>query len=213
MDCIAHHLGLARVGFIIAAPATQPRAAGLTGTELLRAARLQAQHGATFVTALVTCVTDGEGTPSVHFEAFQASDQAAALAASGTLVGGHADPKFVATAPERPPVVVAGRDVRAVEVEFLQCVVPILDHEGPLATRFPVENRVTHVAGGADLQASLVAGKALPYALRLADFHLLLFLSHALALEPDLRLLCGAVAGGGEVAEGYQFLINALAGL
>ena len=40
-------------------------------------------------------------------------------------------------------MIVAGKDVRKIDNEFLITVVPILDHTGPLATAFPVENRLT----------------------------------------------------------------------
>ena len=57
------------------------------------------------------------------------------------------DPKFTATSPEKEMAVVAGKDTRKIECEFLITVVPILDHEGPLQTAFPIENRLTGQAG------------------------------------------------------------------
>jgi nuclear protein localization family protein 4 len=104
-----------------------------------------------------------------------------------------------------------GRDTRKIENEFLVTVVPIMDHTGPLATSFPVENRLTGQTTD-ELRACLTAAKAKPYAQRLADFHLLLFLSQRLG-ESDVPLLCDAVATGGEVAEGYRLLIDSLAGM
>lgn len=86
-----------------------------------------------------------------------------------------------------------------------------MDHTGPLATSFPVENRLTGQTTD-ELRACLAAVKSKPYAQRLADFHLLLFLSQRLG-ESDVALLCDAVASGGEVAEGYRLLIDSLAGL
>lgn len=104
-----------------------------------------------------------------------------------------------------------GRDTRKVENEFLVTVVPIMDHAGPLATAFPVENRLTGQTTD-ELRACLSAVKAKPYADRLADFHMLLFLSQRLG-ESDVALLCDAVVTHGEVAEGYRLLIDSLAGM
>ena len=73
-----------------------------------------------------------------------------------------------------------------------------MDHTGPLATSFPVENRLTGQTTD-ELRACLAAVKSKPYAQRLG--------------ESDVALLCDAVASGGEVAEGYRLLIDSLAGL
>ena len=207
------HRSLKRVGWIFSAAASTPRATPLSGAELLHAATLQAAGGPQFVTAVVSLVTDEEdGTSSVHFEAFQASSQAAELARTGWLVPGCAEPGFVATDPTKDVVIVAGRDERKIPVEFLLTVVPIMDHEGPLRTRFPVENRLTGQSGD-DLKAALLAAKAQPYAARLADAHLLLFLSASLDLHSDMAALCDAVRTQGPVADGHCMLIDALAGI
>jgi nuclear protein localization family protein 4 len=204
---------LKRVGWIFSTSNTVARDFPLSGSELLRTAALQAAGGEFFVTAVVSLVEDEEGTTSVHFEAFQASAQAAKLVAEGWLIAGSDDPKFVAVNPKNPEaVIVAGRDVTKVEVEFLLTVVPIMDHEGPLRTNFPVENRLTGQSAD-DLKACLQATKGQPYAARLTDFHMLLFLSNVLDLNTDVALLCEAVRTQGPVQDGYTLLIESIAGL
>jgi nuclear protein localization family protein 4 len=133
--------------------------------------------------------------------------------ADGWLTPGCDDPKFVAVNPDKKEaVIVAGRDVKRVEVEFLITVVPIMDHEGPLRTRF--QNRLTGQSAE-ELRTCLLEGKAkgLPYSARLADFHLLLFLSASLDLRTDVAALCDAVRELGPVQDGYTLLIDALAGI
>lgn len=43
---------------------------------------------------------------------------------------------------EKTPVIVAGKDVAEVDNDYFLLPVSILDHEGPLRTAFPVENRL-----------------------------------------------------------------------
>lgn len=148
----------------------------------------------------------------MHFEAFQVSRQAVRLWRDGWFVPGD-DPLKVATSPAREPVVVAGRDVRLVENEFLLCAVPIRDHGGPLLQGFPVENRLTGQTRD-ELRSVLRARSHLPWHRRLADFHLLLFLAACgLDAPADVAALAAAVRDGGELAEGYVVLISSMAGL
>jgi nuclear protein localization family protein 4 len=98
-----------------------------------------------------------------------------------------------------------------VENEFLVTVVPIMDHAGPLATAFPVENRLTGQTND-ELRAVLSKAAAAPFAKRIADFHLLLYISPMLG-EEDLQMLCEAVRTGGAVSDGHALLINAIAGI
>ncbi len=201
------------MGWIFSASTAAARDYALSGSELLRMAALQASGGEFFVTAVASLVAEEEGaTPSVHFEAFQCSAQCVKLYQEGWLVPGCEDPKFVGTNLDKDVVIVAGRDCRRIENEFLITVVPIMDHEGPLRTRFPIENRLTGQTAE-DLKACLQAYKAAPYAARLTDFHLLLFLSAVLDLQTDMALLCDAVRTGGDVQDGYTLLIDSIAGL
>ena len=162
---------------------------------------------------MVSLVADEEGATSTHFEAFQCSQQCVKLFREGWLVPGE-ELEFVATSAEKEIVIVAGRDVRQIENEFLITAVPIRDHEGPLSTSFPVENRLTGQTSD-ELRACLQPkgpAAALPFVKRISDFHLLLYISAMLGAE-DIALLCEAVRTGGSVSDGHQLLISAIAGL
>ena len=50
------------------------------------------------------------------------------------------------------------------------------------------------------------------YCVKLADFHLLLFLSKHLDAN-DMAVVAVSVAERGEIPEGYQLIINSLAGV
>lgn len=234
---IAQRLGLSKVGWIFSPSTAVARDVVLTSSEILAMAERQAAGGEHFVTAVASLVSDEEGTLSVHFEAFQCSRQAVQLFSDGWLVPGE-DAAFVATNMAKDVVIVAGRDMRRIENEFLITTVPIKDHTGPLATGFPVENRLTGQTVD-ELRGVLNSRKSTPFAQRIADFHLLLFLASRLDLKTDMGALCDAVRtgacadffliecvfvifpshtngvsrAGGEVSEGYCLLINSIAGI
>eukprot|EP00976_Prorocentrum_cordatum_P038721 787894-Prorocentrum_minimum.AAC.2 len=84
--------------------------------------------------------------------------------------------------------------------------------DGPLTCTFPVENRLIAQHSN-DLRAHLSANRSKEYYERLSDFHLLLYLSKQLDLSTDMALLVDAVKNKGTVAEGYQLIIDSLAGL
>ena len=83
--------------------------------------------------------------------------------------------------------------------------------QGPLAHLFPVENRLIGQTTN-DLRYHLQATASKAYCERLADFHLLLFLSKSLDLGTDMALLVNAVKTKGTVAEGYRLIIDSIAG-
>lgn len=70
-------------------------------------------------------------------------------------------------------------------------------------------------AGKAELRQHLQRAAGKPYAARLADFHLLLYLAQQPGLEAasDLAVLVDAVHAGGAIPEGYQLIIDSLAEL
>jgi hypothetical protein len=70
-------------------------------------------------------------------------------------------------------------------------------------------------AGKAELRQHLQRGASRPYAERLADFHLLLYLAAQPGLEaaPDLGALAAAVHARAPVPGGYQLIIDSLADL
>lgn len=73
-----------------------------------------------------------------------------------------------------------------------------------------MENRII-LPTEKDLKSHLEKARGLnPYSKRLADFHLLLFLSHILDPMSDLPILAEAVRINGPVPEGYQLIIESL---
>lgn len=72
-----------------------------------------------------------------------------------------------------------------------------------------MENRIPSPSEG-HLRAHLRETKGKPFYERIADFHLLLFLSHFLDLHTDIVPLAEAVRLKEAVAEGHQVLIESL---
>ncbi|CAI5491890.1 unnamed protein product [Closterium sp. Naga37s-1] len=107
-------------------------------------------------------------------------------------------------------VVVAGRDTKEVDNDFFLMPIKIVDHQGPLTTSFPVENRVL-VPTQNDLKQHLDRTRSKPWADRLADFHLLLYLSNFLDASTDMPMLAQAVRTKEPISEGHQLIIEHLA--
>jgi hypothetical protein len=62
------------------------------------------------------------------------------------------------------------------------------------------------------LREHLLRKRGEPFALMLADFHLLTFVSNMLDINTDMPLLCQAVASGdSSQLEGFQMMLNAFA--
>lgn len=117
--------------------------------------------------------------------------------------------------PEKPedktPVIVARQDVSEVDNDFFLCPVNILDHQGFLSCEFPVENR-QFPQKKSDLRTLLSSRRSgSPYNKLLADFHALLYLADKLELD-DLIQICLSVKNDEPILEGYQFLIDSIAG-
>lgn len=65
-----------------------------------------------------------------------------------------------------------------------------------------------------DLKSLLRGGGSKPYEARLADMHLLLWLSKQPGIDPgDVVEVCAAVKGRAPLLEGYRVIIDSLAGL
>jgi nuclear protein localization family protein 4 len=219
-DAIAARLGWRKVGWIFTLPAKE-REFIASGEEIRQMAAAQAEMGPHAVTALVASFPPEEegGAPEVHFEAFQVSDQCVRLWEGGWFQPGGDGSLGSSTLrnPKEPkneaPVIVAGKDAGDVDNDYFLLPVGIKDHEGPLATGFPIENRLL-AQGPAELKAHLQRASAAPYAGRLADFHLLLYLARQPNFErADLEAIAGAVADKAPLPEGYKLIIDSLAGL
>ncbi|XP_026423810.1 NPL4-like protein 1 [Papaver somniferum] len=212
VEAIASGLGMRRVGFIFTQTIGQSKKDyTLSNSEVLQAAELHGESGLKeWVTALVKLKVNEEGGADVHFEAFQMSDICVKLFKEGwfeTDCGGDYDPKVSRMKKE---VVVGVKDVKEVDNDFFLVVVKILDHQGPLSTSFPVENRITSIPPRA-LKTHLDKAKSLPFVRRISDFHLLLLLSRFFDVNSDVPALCQCVQLQSTVPEGYQLLIESMA--
>lgn len=215
VDAIAMGLGMRRVGFIFTQTIDQNKEEyTMSNLEVAQAAELHAESGLKeWVTALVKLNVNEDGGADVHFEAFQMSDMCVRLLKEGwfDLEGGKEgekiDPKMSRMKKE---VVVGGKDVKEVDNDFFLVVVKIADHQGPLSTTFPIENRNTPATMRA-LKTHLERNRSLPLVKRISDFHLLLILSRFLDINADIPALTECVRTGTPVPEGYQLLIESMA--
>jgi len=210
-DVIAAGLGLRKVGFIFTQTVSQTkRDYTLSSPEIRQAAELHAESEFEhWATAIVKLEVNEEGGADVHFEAFQLSDQCVKL---------FKDDWFVENVPDLDPkltrmkkdVVILGKDTYDVDNDFFLVPVKIFDHEGPLTTTFPVENRQPPASLQA-LKGYLERNKNKPYVKRISDFHLLLLLSNYLDINTDVPQLTEAIHTQGPVPDGYQLIIESLA--
>ncbi|CAL8463810.1 g3344 [Coccomyxa elongata] len=216
-DFVAKQLGLQKVGWIFS-QSTMERDFIMSAEEVCQMAAIQAELGDRAVTGVVSTSVTEEGSPETHFEAFQVTDQAVRLWQEGWFtnstnfsgVSAMCNPK---EPQHKAPVIVAGKDVGEVDNDYLLIPVNILDHEGPLSATFPIENRLLP-QGKAELRHHLQKNKARPYAERLSDFHLLLFLAKQPNLDmADLAIIIEAVKTRAAVPEGYTLIIDSLAEL
>ncbi|XP_050238601.1 NPL4-like protein 1 [Mercurialis annua] len=211
VDGIAIGLGMRRVGFIFTQTITQDKKDyTLSNKEVLQAAELHAESDLKeWVTAVVKLEVSEDGGADVHFEAFQMSDMCIRLFKEDWFekeIGDDLDPKLSRM---KKDVVVGVKDIREVDNDFFLVVVKILDHQGPISSSFPVENRIIEVTKRA-LKNHLDRLKNLPFVKRISDFHLLLFLGRFLDLS-DVPALAECVLTQTAVPEGYQLIIESVA--
>lgn len=212
VEAIAMGLGMRRVGFIFTQTIMQDKKDyTLSNREVLQAVELHAESELKeWVTAIVKLEVNEDGGADVHFEAFQMSDMCVRLFKEGwfeTEIGDDVEPKLSIMKKE---VVVGGKDVKEVDNDFFLVVVKILDHQGPLSSTFPVENRNNPVTTRA-LKTHLDRAKSLPLVKRISDFHLLLFLARFLDVNSDVPVLAECVLRQAPVPEGYHILIDSMA--
>ncbi|KAJ1616476.1 hypothetical protein T492DRAFT_895430 [Pavlovales sp. CCMP2436] len=85
-------------------------------------------------------------------------------------------------------------------------------YASPLRTGFPVANRPTAPQTQHSLREHLLRRRGEPFALVLADLHLLVFVSNVLDMNTDMPLLCEAVASGdSSQLDGFQMMLNSFA--
>lgn len=216
-DLIADVLGWRKVGWIFT-QAVGERDYIMSSEEVCQMAAMQYEIGETCVTAVVSMVPSDDGG-DVHFEAFQVSRQAVKLYKEGwfqqqpepsgsSKLRNPKDPK------DETPVIVAGKDAGEVDNDYFLLPLGILDHEGPLRSEFPIENRLLP-QGKSELRAYLQKYARQPYAQRLADFHLLLYLARQSNwdLQTDMRVVVECVRDKEPIPEGYQLIVDSMAGL
>ncbi|KAK7845114.1 NPL4-like protein 2 [Quercus suber] len=212
VEAIGIGLGMRKVGFIFTQTISQDKKDyTMSNKEILQAAEFHAESGLKeWVTAIVKLEVNEDGGADVHFEAFQMSDNCVKLFKDGlfeTEIAEDDDPKL---SKMKKDVVVGVKDTREVDNDFFLVVVKIFDHQGPLSSSFPIENRITHVTLKA-LKNHLDRTKSLPFVKRISDFHLLLLLARFLDLNADVPALAECVQRQTAVPEGYQLLIESLA--
>lgn len=212
VEAIALGLGMRKVGFIFTQTVSQDKKDyTMSNFEILQAVELQAEGDLKeWVTAVVKLEVNEDGAGAVHFEAFQMSDMCVRLFKEGWFerdVQEEIDPKLSRMTKE---VVVGGKDTKDVDNDFFLVVVKISDHQGPLSSTFPIENRNTMVTMKA-LKSHMDRTKNLSFVKRISDFHLLLLLARFLDVNADVPALAGCVQAQAVVPEGYQLLIESLA--
>ncbi|KAL6214796.1 hypothetical protein ACLB2K_014228 [Fragaria x ananassa] len=212
VEAIALGLGMRRVGFIFTQTVGQDKKDyTLSNREVLQAAEFHAESELKeWVTAMVKLEMNEDGAADVHFEAFQMSDMCIRLFKEGwfeTEIGEDQDPKL---SKMKKDVVVGVKDTREVDNDFFLVVVKIFDHQGPLSSTFPIENRITPVTLGA-LKTHLNRAKSLPYVKQIADFHLMLLLARILDVNADIPALAACVHTQSAIPEGYKLLIESMA--
>eukprot|EP00878_Enallax_costatus_P008492 GHUV01008876.1.p1 GENE.GHUV01008876.1~~GHUV01008876.1.p1 ORF type:complete len:370 (+),score=103.71 GHUV01008876.1:1393-2502(+) len=216
-DFLAGILGLQKVGWVFS-QANKERDYIMSNAELQQMAAMADEMGPKSVAVLVTWDANDHGG-NVHFEAFQCSEQAVQLCKDGWFLPPDGEPSGVSKMknPKEPnleeAIIVAGKDASEVDNDFFLVALPILDHQGPLMTSFPVENRLTPQSTVA-LRDHLKKHSSLPYSSRLADMHLLLWLAGQPNLDQtDLLAIAEAVKDKSELMEGYKVIIDSIAGV
>ncbi|CAD5192910.1 unnamed protein product [Musa acuminata subsp. malaccensis] len=214
VEAIAAGLGMRRVGFIFSQAVGRKAGTAeytMSGREVLQAAEMQAEGGIPeWVTAIVKLKVGEDGAADVHFEAFQMSDTCIRLFKEGWLLTEFGEDDDPRVSKMKKDVVVGVKDTREVDNDFFLVPVKISDHQGPLSSSFPIENRITAVTLRT-LKNHLDRTKHLPLVKRISDFHLLLLLSRLLDVNADIPALTECVQKQSSVPEGYQLLIESLA--
>ncbi|CAL9237341.1 unnamed protein product [Arabidopsis halleri] len=212
VDAIAMGLGMRKVGFIFNQTVLQDKTEyTLSNAEVLQAAELHAEGELQeWVTAVVKLEVNEDGGADVHFEAFQMSDMCIRLFKEEwfeTEIMPDDDPKLSKMKKE---VVVGVKDLKEVDNDFFLVLVRILDHQGPLSSTFPIENRSSR-ATMRDLKTHLDRAKSLPLVKKMSDFHLLLFVAQFLDVSSDVPAIAECVRLQSPVPEGYALLIESMA--
>ena len=208
-----------KVGMVFNVSTSAARDYTLSAFEVRTMAECQARYGPTSVTAVVMMLEDededGEVTKSVSFEPFQVSEQCVRLFRDGwwRRRASSRDGRGVDAFEQR-----GDRGGQGVEGRHRGGQRPILsagEDPGPRRAALDDVPRRKQAApdsnrGGFKRRAAS-GGK--PYAERLRDFHLLLFLSKHLDPADMAMVATQANKAGGEIQEGHKIIIDSLAGM
>jgi nuclear protein localization protein 4 homolog len=206
---LAALLGMSCVGMVISA---RPRKCILSGKDIVFAAGLLSSLSPaarkSFVILLVSVTESGE----TAFEAYQLSDQTVEIYDRSIFVPANEQKPNAGRVATKEDVYIEGKETRKVHTEFFLINIPIKSQtEGMLRVRFPVENRDLQPQGPRDVKCAVQTSETISYGKRLADFHLLLFLSSFFDMNTDMPDLAGAVASGSDdVEEGYRLMIDSM---
>lgn len=206
---LAGILGLREVGIVFSA---RERKCILSAKDVVFAAqrmsRLSPRARKDFVVLLVGVEESGE----TSFEAYQISDLAVEMYSAGIFEDVGKQRENGGRIHTTEDVLVEGKDTRKIPTEFFLLNIPIKSMESFLRVSFPVENRELQPQGPGDVRSCVAESEDLTYGKRLADFHLLLFLSSFFDMATDMPGLAGGVRDGkDEVEEGYRLMIDSMA--
>jgi nuclear protein localization protein 4 homolog len=206
---LATMLELECVGLVISA---RPRRCILSAKDVIVASKLLSTLNPdarkAFVILLVSMTESGE----TAFEAYQLSDQAVEMYQNNIFAPEEDQKPNGGRVLMKEKVFVEGKETEKVHTEFFLLNIPIKSMDGGLRISFPVENRDLQPQSTADVKRAVDASSGLAYGKRLADFHLLLFLSSFLDIVTDMPGLTAHVkSGSNDIEEGYRLLIDSMA--
>lgn len=206
-DAMAALLGMRRVGVVLSA---RPRKCILSGMDVVfaldMAKDLTDEQRKAFVVLVVSLAESGK----TLFEAYQLSDLAMEIHQTGIFDELNKQKPNSGKVLCNEDVLVEGKDTRKAHTEFFLLNIPIKTCESLLSTNFPVENRQLTPQGPTELKR-IIGRQDMPYHKRLADFHLLLFLSNMFDMDSDMPGLVADVKDGGEIGEGFRLMIDGMA--
>jgi nuclear protein localization family protein 4 len=168
-----------------------------------------------FVTLQARLILAGEEIPGVAVvEAYQLSDQALDLVKAGVFKQSATDARCAKTADAEAFFLLEGKPSRKATAEHFVSRVHDMAraYASPLRTGFAIANRPTAPQTQQHLREHLLRRRGEPFARVLADFQLLVFISHMLDMATDMPVLCQSVAAGdSSQLDGFQMMLNAFA--
>lgn len=204
---VASFLGLDHVGIVISA---KPRSTILSAMDVVFAASILAKMSEDQRKAFIVFVVTTTETGETLFEAFQVSDLAVEMFEADAFEPIESQKPNGGRILCKQDVLVEGKDTRKVPTEFFLLNVPIKSCDSWLRTTFTIENRDISPQAPSQLRA-IMDDDSLPLHKRLADFHLLLFLSNIFDIKSDMPGLCASIKQGEDIEDGYRLMIDNMA--